>query len=167
MYLTRTRRSDPSTDLYGSWARLNRMVDDVFGGWNGEPVASAWLPNCDVREDKDFLTITLDLPGVKPEDVKLSLENNLLTIRGERRQEAEQKDARYHRYERSYGAFERSFTLPSTVDPERIQATTDHGVLTIQLPKIERARPREIPVKTSTGVSSMPETVSTRTEPTR
>jgi HSP20 family protein len=168
MYLARTRRSDPATtDLYGSWTRLNRMMDEAFGRGNGETVSSAWIPSCDVREDNDHLTITLDLPGVKPEDVKLSLENNVLTVRGERRQEAEQKDERWHRYERSYGSFERSFTLPSTVDPERVQATTDHGVLTIQIPKVERARPREIPVKASVGSINKPETVNTKTDVTR
>ena len=167
MYLTRTRRSDPSTDLYGSWTRLNRMMDEAFGRSNGETVGSAWIPSCDVREDNEHLTITLDLPGVKPEDVKLSLENNVLTIHGERRQEAEQKEERWHRYERSYGSFERSFTLPSTVDPERVEATTDHGVLTIRIPKVERARPREIPVKASAGTLNRAEQVSTKQEVTR
>ena len=167
MYLTRTRRADPSTDLFSNLSRLNRMMDEAFGGWNGEAVGSAWTPSCDVREDKEHLTITLDLPGVKPEEVKISVEGPVLTIRGERRQVDEQTDERWHRYERSYGTFERSFTLPSTVDPERIQATTEHGVLTVTLPKIERAKPREIPVKAASGVSSRPETVSTTTEAKR
>jgi HSP20 family protein len=140
------------------------MMDEAFSGWNGEAVGSAWTPTCDVREDKEHLTITLDLPGVKPEDVKISLENQVLTIRGERRQVSEQTDERWHRYERSYGSFERSFTLPTTVDAERIQATTEHGVLNITLPKVERAKPREIPVKSSVGVGTKPETVSTVTE---
>jgi hypothetical protein len=116
-----------------------------------------------VREDKEHLTITVDLPGVKPEDVKISVEGQVLTVRGEKRQVSEQTDERWHRYERSYGSFERSFTLPSTVDADRIQATAEHGVLTISLPKIEKAKPREIPVKASTGVFSKPETVSTTT----
>ena len=150
MYLTRTRRADPSTDPFSNLTRLNRMLDEAFG-WNGEAVGSAWLPSCDVREDKDYLMITIDLPGVRPEDVKLNLENQVLTVRGERRQETENQDARWHRYERSYGSFERSFTLPMTVDAEKIQANVDNGVLTITLPKSEKARPREIPVKVSTG----------------
>jgi HSP20 family protein len=166
MYLTRTRRGEQATDLYSNLTRLNRMMDDALSGWNGEAVGSAWTPTCDVKEDKEHLTITLDLPGVKPEDVKLSLEGPVLTIRGERRQVSEQNDERWHRYERTYGSFERSFTLPSTVDADRIQATAEHGVLTITLPKIERARPREIPVK-SNAMGSKPETVSTKPEPTR
>ena len=153
MYLTRTRRGEPGTDLFNNLTRLNQMMDQAFTGWNGEAVSSAWTPSVDVRENKEHLTITVDLPGVKPEDVKISLENQLLTVRGERRQVSEQTDERWHRYERSYGSFERSFTLPSTVDAERIQATTEHGVLTITLPKVEKARPREIPVKASAAVN--------------
>jgi HSP20 family protein len=93
--------------------------------------------------------IVAEVPGVKPEDVKLSLENNLLTIRGEKKQEAEERSERVHRYERSYGAFERAFMLPSTVDGDKISAEYQNGILTILVPKAERARPREIPVKTA------------------
>jgi HSP20 family protein len=78
--------------------------------------------------------------------VKISLENSTLTLRGEKKQAAEEKTERVHRYERSYGRFERVFTLPSTVDADRIEATFEDGVLTVMLPKTERARPREIPV---------------------
>jgi HSP20 family protein len=167
MYLTRTRRTEPATGLFTNWTRLNRMMDEALSGWEGEAVGSAWTPTCDVREDKENLIITLDLPGVKPEDVKISLENQILTIRGEKRQESEQNEDRWHRYERSYGSFERSFTLPTTVDPERIEATTEHGVLTVRLPKSERAKPKEIPIRTSAGFSGKPETVSTKNEVTR
>lgn len=164
MFLTRTRRMEPATDLYSNLNRLNRMMDDALSSWNSEAVGSAWTPTCDVREDKEFLTISLDLPGVKPEDVKLSLENQVLTIRGEKRQETEQTDERWHRYERSYGSFERSFTLPSTVDADRIQATAEHGVLTVRIPKVERAKPREIPVKLASGVSGRAEQVTATSE---
>lgn len=154
MYLTRTRRADPSTDLFSNLSRLNRMMDEALGGWNGDAVNSAWTPSCDVREDKEHLTITLDLPGVNPEDVKISLENQVLTIRGEKRQVTEQNDERWHRYERSYGSFERSFTLPTTVDPDRIQAATENGVLTVTLPKVEKAKPREIPISAASKVQT-------------
>jgi HSP20 family protein len=100
-----------------------------------------------VFEDKETVKIVAEVPGVRPEDVKLSLENNLLTIRGEKRQQAEERNERVHRYERSYGTFERSFALPSTVDPDKITATYENGVLTVIIPKVERARPREIPVR--------------------
>jgi HSP20 family protein len=90
-----------------------------------------------------------ELPGVKSEDVKLSIENNVLTIGGEKRQEAEAKTERVHRYERSYGVFERAFALPNSVDPDKIEARYENGILTVTVPKIEKARPREIPVKAS------------------
>jgi HSP20 family protein len=137
-----------------SLRRLNSVLDEAFNTWpfqseeNGA-LTSAWIPACDVFEDKDAVKIVAEVPGVRPEDVKLSIENNLLTIRGEKRQQAEEKSERVHRYERSYGAFERTFSLPTTVDPERIDATCTNGILTVTIPKAERARPREIPVKAS------------------
>jgi HSP20 family protein len=150
MLVTTNRRAvEPAQDLFSGLSRLNRIMDEALGSWNGGSVASAWLPACDVVEDKDHLKIALELPGVRPEDVKVSVENNVLTIRGEKRQESEDKGQRWHRYERSYGAFERTFTLPGTVDSDRVQATANDGVLTLVLPKSERAKPREIPVKTA------------------
>ena len=150
MLVTTNRRAvEPAQDLFSGLSRLNRIMDEALGSWNGGNVASAWLPACDVIEDKDHLKIALELPGVRPEDVKVSVENNVLTIRGEKRQESEDKGQRWHRYERSYGAFERTFTLPSTVDADHVQATANDGVLTLVLPKSERAKPREIPVKTA------------------
>ena len=150
MFLTTTRRaSEPAAELFTGLNRLNRIMDEALGGWNGGSIASAWMPACDVVEDKDQLKIVLELPGVRPEDVKVNLENHTLTISGEKRQVTEDKNERWHRYERSYGSFERTFTLPSTVDAEHVQATVEHGVLTLVLPKAEKARPREIPVKAS------------------
>ena len=133
--------------------RLNTVLDEAvsngpFQQENGS-ITSSWYPACDVFEDKEAVKIVAELPGVQPEDVKLSLENNLLTIRGEKKQEAEERSERVHRYERSYGAFERAFMLPSTVDGDKISAEYQNGILTILVPKTERARPREIPVKTA------------------
>ena len=139
-------------DSMTSLRRLNSMLDDAFSAWpfqsqeNGA-VTSSWLPATDVFEDKDAVKIVAEVPGVPPEDVKISLENNLLTIRGEKRQQAEEKTERVHRYERTYGSFERAFSLPTTVDPEKIAASYANGILTVTIPKAERARPREIPVK--------------------
>ena len=133
--------------------RLNSVLDEAFAGWpfqqESGSITSSWYPACDVFEDKDAVKIVAELPGVKPEDVKLSLENNLLTIRGEKKQEAEERSERIHRYERSYGSFERAFVLPSTVDGDKISAQYQNGILTILVPKAERARPREIPVHTA------------------
>jgi HSP20 family protein len=149
MYVTTTRRP---LEALRSLRRLNAVLDEAFGDYRndeGSTITAAWYPACDVFEDKDAVKIVAELPGVRPEDVKISVENNLLTVRGEKKQQAEEKTERVHRYERSYGVFERSFALPSTIDAEKIQATYGHGVLTVTVPKAERARPREIAVKVS------------------
>jgi HSP20 family protein len=151
MFLTTTRR--PFANLQ-SLRRLNNALDEAIGTWpfpvdESGAITSAWNPAVDVFEDKNAVKIVAELPGVKPEDVKLSVENNLLSIRGEKKQEAEENNDRVHRYERSYGSFERTFALPSTVDGEKISADYRHGVLTVIVPKAERAKPREIPVRAS------------------
>ena len=151
MFVTTTRRP---LDTMTSFRRLNSVLDEAFGSWpfqsegNGT-LTSSWLPACDVFEDKDAVKIVAEVPGVRPEDVKISLENDLLTIRGEKKQEAEQKSERVHRYERTYGSFKRAFSLPTSVDPDKVAAGYANGILTVTIPKAERARPREIPVKVS------------------
>lgn len=145
-----TRRGETGNTLYGL-RQLNRILDDAFGSWPQEQgtITSAWFPPCDVMEDGDSVRIMMELPGVEPDDVRLSLENNILTIRGEKRQQQESTEGgRVHRYERSYGTFERSFSLPNTVDAEKASAEYDNGVLTVTLQKSERMRPREIPLST-------------------
>ena len=148
MWMIQTRR--PADDMMQLSGRLHRMMDDVFGSYpydaGTSTVNSMWAPPVDVFEDKDDIKLVAELPGIKSEDVKISLENNTLTLWGEKKQVAEEKTERVHRYERTYGRFERVFTLPSTVDPDRIEASFDNGILTVVLPKSERARPREIPV---------------------
>jgi HSP20 family protein len=151
MFLTTTRRPFES---FQTLRRLNNVLDEAFGTWpfqqdESGAITSAWHPAVDVLDDRDAVKIVAELPGVKPEDVKLSLENSLLTIRGEKKQEAEERTERGHRYERSYGSFERTFMLPSTVDADKISAEYRNGVLTIAVPKAEPARPREIPVRAS------------------
>ena len=131
---------------------LGQLFDEAFQWWpftEGRVLTSAWWPACDVFEDREAVKIVAEIPGVLPEDVKLTLENNLLTIRGEKKQQAEERNERVHRYERTYGGFERTFALPGTVDPEEIQARYEHGILTVTLPKAEKAKPREIPVRAS------------------
>jgi len=111
-----------------------------------EPSAE-WVPPVDILEQADGIRIMAELPGVNPSDVKISVEDNILTIQGAKQQVAEEKTERVHRYERTYGAFERSFTLPPTVDASNIKATYDNGVLTVTLPKVEKAKPRQIQVE--------------------
>lgn len=153
MYLTTMRRR---TDGLQNLRRLSSALDDAFGDAFGNwplgqglegSITSAWVPACDIFEDKDGIKIVMEVPGVNPDDVKLQIENNMLTIRGEKRQVAEEKAERVHRYERSYGSFERTFSLPSTVDGDRIEADISEGVLTVMLPKAEKARPRQIELK--------------------
>lgn len=132
--------------------RLNQVLDAAFAGWpftaeSGDQVTSAWVPPTDVFEDAEGLKIVAELPGLTAQDVKLTVENQTLTIRGERKRIAEEKTTRVHRYERSYGSFERSFTLPNTVDVERVEAKFEHGVLTVTLPRAERAKPQTIEVR--------------------
>jgi HSP20 family protein len=144
MYVTTNNR--PATALE---RRINRMFDDAFGGFDWqlrEGATAAWVPPVDVFEEADAIRITAEVPGVKPEDVEISVEGNLLTIQGTKQQVAEERTERVHRYERTYGQFERSFTLPATVDAERIKARYESGVLTVTLPKVEKAKPRSVQI---------------------
>jgi HSP20 family protein len=147
MFATLTRPQWFSNDV----RRFNRLMDEVLGQWSqgdeSSSVTAAWVPPVDVFEGKDAVRIVAELPGVRPEDVKLSIENQTLTLRGEKKQAAEESTETVHRYERSYGSFARSFRLPETVDADRIEARYEHGVLTVTLPKSEKTRAREIAVK--------------------
>ena len=147
-----TRNRAPLADLHVATQQLNRLFDEAFPAWSGlasdTPLVGNWLPPVDIVEDENQVRIAAELPGVKSEDVKITLENNVLTISGEKQAERDEKNGtRSHRYERSYGAFERRFTLPSTVDAERIEARSEHGMLYVTLPKAERAKPRQITVQ--------------------
>jgi HSP20 family protein len=124
-------------------------LNDAFGdGQSVEGEAAAWVPAVDVFEDANAIRIVAEVPGVNPDDVKISHENNVLTIHGTKQQQAEERSERVHYYERSYGSFHRSFTLPPTVNADGIKAAYEHGVLTVTLPKVEQAKPREIQVTT-------------------
>jgi len=135
--------------------RLNRIFDQAFPdlpSWTREDsgtVTSAWLPAVDIFEEQDAIRIVAELPGVKADDVRISIEGSLLTISGEKKQVAEERTEHVHRYERCYGAFERSFTIPTTIDADHIKAAYEDGVLTVALPKVERAKPRQISVEAS------------------
>jgi len=131
--------------------RLGRLLEHMFDTpylreENGS-LFTGWMPAVDVIEEKDTIRLVAELPGVRPEDVKISLENNVLTIAGEKKKEEEVKDERVRRYERTFGAFERTFTLPATIDPNKIVAKYEAGLLTVVLPKVEAAKPKQIMVK--------------------
>src|ERR1043165_3682096 len=122
--------------------QLNRMFDTALQGWQGDSDGTtSWVPAADIYESDDELVVNLDLPGIDPKMVDLRVENNVLTIRGERQFNQKQNSENYHRIERSYGAFGRSFTLTTSVNPEKIRATYESGVLTIVMPKAEAAKP--------------------------
>lgn len=125
--------------------RLNRMFEAAFAG---EPMASgAWVPAVDIFEtpQKDVV-VTVDLPGLKREDIKVTFENSVLSIEGERKIADEIEREHFHRVERGYGVFRRTFSLPASVDAGRVEANYQDGVLTIKMPRREEARPKQIKV---------------------
>jgi HSP20 family protein len=129
---------------------MNRLFDNLFRGESGDDyplAASAWSPAVDIAENDASFVVKMELPGVAKEDVHITMEQNVLTVKGEKKQEKESKTSDFHRIERSYGTFQRSFTLPSTVKTDRIDATFRDGILNVTLPKAEESRPMEIEVK--------------------
>jgi len=141
---------DPMLDLlYTLERRMGKYFNEplTYVDWaTPEFPTAAWVPVVDIFEEPEFLRIVAEIPGVKPENVKISVEDNVLTIQGKKEQIAEEKAEKVHRYERTYGTFERTFTLPGTVNADAIKATYEHGLLTLVLPKIERAKARQIMV---------------------
>jgi HSP20 family protein len=126
--------------------RLNRMFEDFYSGG----LARNWVPAVDIYEnDKQEVVIKAELPEVKREDINVTFENNVLTLKGERKVEESTKREQFQRVERHYGSFTRSFTLPNTVDASRIAASYKDGVLTITLPRREEAKPKQISVNVS------------------
>jgi len=143
-------RWDPFRELEDMSDRLNRMFSRrALPQANGKEtmVVADWVPSVDVSETDGDYQIKAEIPDVKKEDVKVTVENGVLTIQGERKQEKEEKGKKYHRVERSYGSFVRSFTLPDLVDEEKVKAEFKDGVLNLQLPKSEKAKPKAIEVK--------------------
>ena len=140
---------NPSRELAEMSDRLNRVFARVpRGGNENEAMTVAdWIPSVDISETTAEYVIKAEIPEVKKEDVKVTLEHGVLTVQGMRRQEAEEKGKKYHRVERSYGSFARSFALPDLVDDAQVQAVFKEGILTLHLPKSEKAKPKAIEVK--------------------
>jgi HSP20 family protein len=139
-------RWEPFRDLARLQDEVSRLFDDrAFRG--SESVG--WTPAVDIYEDEESVSLRFELAGVEPKDVDVRFENGVLTVKGERKLVKEDKRENYHRVERSYGTFTRSFSLPGTLDPERIKAEAKNGVLEITLPKKAEAKPRAIQVKVS------------------
>ncbi len=138
---------------YRNWAdmedvqnRLSRFFDDTFLPFQGRE--GSWMPAVTVSETKEALLLTAELPGLVEDDISIELENNVLTIAGEKVETREETDEerKFHVYERGFGAFSRSFTLPRTVDGQNIVATFDNGVLSVRLPKVAEAKGRRIEI---------------------
>src|SRR5258707_14173428 len=127
-------------------AQLNRLFTDLFGRAMQEQNLTTWAPAVDIYEGEHELVVKADLPDVKPEDLDIRVENNILTIRGERKFEKKADEKNYLRVERAYGSFARSFSLANTVNTEAIKATYKDGVLTLSIPKREEAKPKQIKV---------------------
>jgi HSP20 family protein len=143
-------RWDPFLELEDMSDRLNRMFNrPALPRTEGKEamIVADWVPSVDVSETEGEYQIKAEIPDVKKEHVKVTLEDGVLTIQGERKQKQEEKGKKYHRVERSYGSFARSFTLPDLVDEEKVQAEFKDGVLSLRLPKSEKAKPKSIEVK--------------------
>jgi HSP20 family protein len=126
---------------------MNRFFDGALQGWPGEADGTRnWVPPADIYETDNDLVATTDLPGVDPKNIDVRVENNVLSIRGERHFERKIENENFHRVERTYGGFARSFTLSTPVQADKIQATYKDGVLRISLPKAEQAKPKRITI---------------------
>lgn len=157
-------RFDPFAEL----SRLQDELSQVARATRRDRREAAFQPVVDIYEGKDAIFVKAELPGVKPEDVHIHVENNLLTLGGERKLENVEDGEGYHRVESTYGSFTRSFQLPSTVDAESIDANLDAGVLTLKLPKRAEAQPRKIAVKAkSMARSDEPKSMTAKGEDAR
>lgn len=135
----------PRNEFISMQDEISRMFDDFLGSFRGED-GGMLVPPADVVEDKDKFTVAVELPGMKKEEIKLTLKNNTLTITGTKKRETEDNDDRHHRVERSFGSFSRTFSLPSMVIESKISAEFKDGILQVNLPKVEEAKPKEISI---------------------
>jgi HSP20 family protein len=147
--MTALMRWDPFRELEEMSDRLHRMVTRPATRTNGKEslTVADWMPTVDISETDGEYVIKAELPEVKKDDVKVTLEDGILTIQGERRREKDEKTTKYHRVERSYGSFARSFSLPDQVDENGVKADYKDGMLNLRIPKSEKAKPRAIEVK--------------------
>ena len=137
-------------NVSGLHDEVERMFRDAFTGGTSTPTtAGAWAPALDVEEDEDQFTLFVELPGIDPDDVDITLEENVLTFTGERTFYGDRDAERFRRVERRFGTFHRAVRLPDRVDGERVEATYAHGLLTVVVPKAEDAKPRRIAISAS------------------
>ena len=145
-------RWEPFRDLVGLQDRMNRLFDESFRGLGRSgseddwALGGTWAPAVDIYHHDGSIVLKAEVPGMDPKDVDIRVENNVLTLRGERKLDSDVKKENYHRVERAYGTFTRSFTLPSVVDTEKIKAEYRDGVLRVSLPTKEEAKPKQISI---------------------
>jgi HSP20 family protein len=141
-------RWDPFREMVTLREKMNRLFEDAVTGQREDKdlVSSTWSPAVDIYETEHEIVLTAELPGIEDKDIAVKLEDNSLTLKGERQFEKETKEENYHRIERSYGSFYRSFTIPHYVDQEKIKAEHEHGVLKISLPKKQESKSRAVKV---------------------
>jgi HSP20 family protein len=153
-FLTRYR---PLGNSFSLPRELDRWMDETLGSlaWSRGENLRSWFPETDVSETPEHLILRLEVPGLTRDQIKISVENNVLTVRGEKQQESTSEEENFYRTERSYGSFERSFSLPAHADADHVQATLDNGVLTIKLPRREEARPREVQIEVGQGMKKI------------
>lgn len=141
---------DPWRDLSAIQEKMNQLFEDTFARGRGreEGFASAmWAPAVDIYETDEAVVVKAEVPGVDRDNVAIEVKDGILTLKGERKFEKEVKEENYHRMERSYGTFVRSFSVPASVDPDKITARLRDGVLEVTLPKVEKAKPKQIKVE--------------------
>ena len=151
-------RWDPFRDVLALQNRMNSLFQEynrTQGDSNDLMTTASFAPPVDIYEDEHKIVLKLEVPGMKESDLDIQLENNVLTVKGERKLEKEEKEENFHRIERRYGSFYRSFTIPNTVNAESVKAGYDAGVLRIQLEKRAEAKPKQIKVEVGSGAKSI------------
>jgi HSP20 family protein len=141
-------RWDPFRDLVTMRERMNKLFEDLVTskGEEKDIVASSWAPAVDIFETDQELVLSAEVPGVDENDIEIHIEDSALTIKGERKFERETKEENYHRIERSYGSFFRSFALPTYIDPDKIEAEHENGILKVRMPKKAELKPRKVKI---------------------
>ncbi|MHB8053881.1 MAG: Hsp20/alpha crystallin family protein [Candidatus Aminicenantales bacterium] len=141
-------RWDPFRDVVTLREKMNRLFEDSLAqkGEDKDLMTSNWAPAVDIYETANELVLTAEVPGIEEKDIEIKVEDNTLTLKGERKFEKETKEENFHRIERSYGSFFRAFSLPNSVDPDRIQAEHDNGVLRVIMPKRQELKPKTVKI---------------------
>ncbi len=145
--MTQLTRRTPNRTVRDLQREVDSIFDQFFGRGSDDDTSTVWAPRTDLSETDDAFRIRLDVPGMTKDDIAINLQNNTLTVSGERSSERQKDGEEYVRVERAFGTFHRTFTLPDAVDPDRVEATYDEGVLTINVPKTEKSTRRQIEIQ--------------------